>query len=477
MSLISDFRRTKIICTIGPAVSSPARIRDLILAGMDIARLNFSHGDHETHREILYAVRAIAKEQNRVVGILQDLGGPKIRLGRIQAGERVLHQDEILTLGTAEGEDPSFIPVDYPYLLEDVALGDRILLADGTVELKVESIDKGHLTARVIIGGTIQSRKGINLPSSSLRIPSFTEKDRADLAMGIDEGVDFVALSFVRHEDDLIPLKEILAHHNHRPMIIAKIEKPQAVERLDAILSEVDGLMVARGDLGVEMSLEEVPIIQKRVIYAARMVGKPVITATQMLRSMMDNPRPTRAEAADIANAVLDGTDALMLSDETAIGKYPVEATAVLNRISRETESHSKEFSSCLDDKAKALYGSTESSIGRAACSMAEELASPAIVAATTSGSTARLVSQYRPSCPVLALTPDPLTERQLTLSWGILPVLVSSFKNVDEIFELARSWVRENNIAKKDDRLVVTAGVPVGEPGTTNLLKVLKID
>lgn len=476
MSLMADFRRTKTICTIGPVVSSPARIRELILAGMDVARLNFSHGDHETHREILHAVRAIAREQNRVIGILQDLGGPKIRLGQIGTGEKVLHQDDLVVLGTSEGEGPSFIPVDYPYLMEDVSLGDRILLADGTVELKVESIAEGHLTARVIIGGAIQSRKGVNLPSSPLRIPSFTEKDRKDLAMGIEEGVDFVALSFVRHEDDLIPVKEILACQRHRPMIIAKIEKPQAVERLNAILSGVDGLMVARGDLGVEMPLEEVPIIQKRVIYAARRAGKPVITATQMLRSMMDNPRPTRAEATDIANAVLDGADALMLSDETAIGKYPVEATAMLNRIARTTEAHFKEFS-YSDETVNDLYESTESSIGKAACSIAEELASPAIVAATTSGSTARLVARYRPSCPVLALTPDPLTERQLTLSWGIFPILVSAFKNVDEIFELARTWVKENNIAQSNDSLVVTAGVPVGEPGTTNVLKVLRID
>jgi pyruvate kinase len=476
MSPRDDFRRTKIICTIGPATSSPARIRELIIAGMDVARLNFSHGDHDTHREILKNIREIAKEQKKVIGILQDLGGPKIRLGRIASGERVLSAGETVILGTNEGEGPSIIPVNYPYLLEDVSVGDSILLADGTVELKVESIDRLHLIARVINGGPIQSHKGINLPLSSLRVPSFTEKDRDDLAMGIDEGVDFVALSFVRHEDDLKPVKEIVARRKHRPMIIAKIEKPQAVERLDAILAEVDGVMVARGDLGVEMPLEEVPIIQKRVIYAARKAGKPVITATQMLRSMMDNPRPTRAEAADIANAVLDGADALMLSDETAMGRFPVEAVAVLNRISRATEAHLKEFSG-PDNPASALHGSTESSIGRAACSIADEIDAKAIIAATSSGSTARLVARYRPSCPVLALTPDPLTERQLTISWGISPVLVSSFKNVDEIFALAKSWAIENNIAGKGDRLVVTAGVPVGEPGTTNLLKVLQVD
>jgi pyruvate kinase len=469
-----DFRHTKIICTIGPATAAPDRIRELIIAGMDVARLNFSHGDHASHRETIKNIRAVSNEQDRVIGIMQDLGGPKIRLGRLSTGERVLQPDETVALGTGEGEDPSVIPVDYPYLLTDVSLGDRILLADGTVELRAEAIDKVHLIARVIVGGAIQSHKGINLPSSALRIPSFTEKDRKDLLMGIEEGVDFVALSFVRHEDDLMPVQEMIAGHRHRPMIIAKIEKPQAVERLDAILAGVDGLMVARGDLGVEMPIEEVPIVQKHVIYAARKAGKPVITATQMLRSMMDNPRPTRAEATDIANAVFDGTDALMLSDETAMGRYPIEAVRVMDRISRTAEVHLKEFSRA-DDPVKALYGSTGSSIGRAACSIAEELDAPAIVAATTSGGTARLVARYRPSCPVLALTPEPLTERQLTISWGIVPVLVSPFRNVDEIFSLAREWTRKNNVAKKGDRLVVTAGVPVGEPGATNLLKVLE--
>lgn len=476
MPLIDDFRHTKIICTIGPATSSPARIRELILAGMDVARLNFSHGDHDTHRAILKTIRSVAKEENKVVGILQDLGGPKIRLGKIASDERLLQPDEMIILGTADEKDPAIIPVDYPHLLYDVSAGERILLADGTVELKVESVDKAHLIARVVVGGVIQSHKGINLPSTSLRIPSFTEKDRKDLSVGIEDGVDFVALSFVRHEEDLKPVKEIFADHKTRPMIIAKIEKPQAVERLEAILSEVDGVMVARGDLGVEMPLEEVPIIQKRVIYAARKAGKPVITATQMLRSMMDNPRPTRAEAADIANAVFDGSDALMLSDETAIGKYPVEAVAVLNRISKATEAHLIEFSH-QDVSIKSLNRSTGSSIGGAACVIAEELSSPAIVAATTSGSTARLVARYRPSCPILAFTPEPSTERQLSISWGVAPVLVSSFKNVDEIYAMAMVWSRENNIARKGDRIVVTAGVPVGEPGTTNLLKVLEMD
>jgi pyruvate kinase len=476
MSFMDDFRHTKIICTIGPASSSPECIRELILAGMDVARLNFSHGDHQTHLEILKRIRAASKKQNKEIGILQDLGGPKIRLGKLVSDEIQLHADDIIILGTSESEDPSVIPVRYPYLIEEVSIGDRILLADGSVELRVETKNKTHLTARVIVGGAIQSHKGVNLPSSSLRVASFTEKDENDLEMGLREGVDFVAVSFVRHENDLGPVKEKIAQQKHKPMIIAKIETPQAVERLDAILSIVDGLMVARGDLGVEMPLEAVPIIQKRIIQAARNAGKPVITATQMLRSMMDNPRPSRAEAADVANAILDGTDALMLSDETAMGEYPVESVRILHRISRATEPHLREFSP-IDEPVKTSSGSTESAIGRAACSMAAELNSPAIIAATSSGSTARLVARYRPACPVLALTPNPLTQRQLTISWGIISALVQPFRDADEVFTSARLWAMENIAVRKDDRLIVTAGIPVGEAGTTNLLKVLKIN
>jgi pyruvate kinase len=291
--------------------------------------------------------------------------------------------------------------------------------------------------------------------------------------MGLNEGVDFVALSFVRHEDDILPVNEILARFKHRPMIIAKIETPQAVERFGAILSRVDGLMVARGDLGVEMPLEQVPVIQKRLIHASRKAGKPVITATQMLGSMVANPRPTRAEAADVANAVLDGTDALMLSDETAMGEYPVESVKMLDRLAKAMEPRLREFST-IGQPVMALSGSIESAIGRAACQTADEINAPAIIAATSSGSTARLVSQFRPACPVIALTSDPVTQRQLMISWGIKPVLVQPFNDTDEIFESARQCALDYNAASKDDKLIVTAGVPVGIPGSTNLLRVL---
>jgi pyruvate kinase len=370
-------------------------------------------------------------------------------------------------------KDPSDIPVAYPYLLEDLSVGDRILLADGQVLLRAESKTSDKVTCEVLSGGMIHSHKGVNLPSSTLRIPSFTEKDQKDLAYGLEQGVDFVALSFVRHEKDLEPVREIIEKAETKPLLLAKIEKPQAIERLEEILARVDGVMVARGDLGVEMPLEEVPMIQKKIIRMARQAGKPVITATQMLRSMIDNPRPTRAEATDVANAILDGTDALMLSDETAIGAYPIAAVRVLDRIARATERHLHDRSFSIEPLSETLP-MTASAIGRSACFLAEDLRADAIVACTSSGSTARLVARFRPACPVLGLTPSEQTERQLTLSWGVEPALVAPFTSTDEIFDLAREWALEHQAMATGGRIVVTAGVPVGEPGTTNLLKVI---
>jgi pyruvate kinase len=448
----------------------------MILAGMDVARLNFSHGNHDSHRQTLDLIREISEEVGKEIGILQDLAGPKIRLGKLPVEDIVLQTGERVAFGSVVVNDPAVIPVNYPYLVEDVAVGDRILLADGLVLLRVLSREPDRLVCEVIAGGAIQSHKGLNLPSSSLRIPAFTEKDREDLKVGLDAGVDFVALSFVRHEKDLEPVHEILDQVDNPPLLIAKIERPQAVERLEGILNNVDGVMVARGDLGVEMPFEEVPLVQKRIIRMARQAAKPVITATQMLRSMIESPRPTRAEAADVANAVLDGTDGLMLSDETAVGNYPVEAVNVLDRIAGNVEKH-QEKGSFVDEAASDTTSTTESAVGRAACTMAEELHASAIVAATSSGSTARLISRFRPRRPVLGLTPSPRTERQLTLSWGVIPALVEPFTETDAIFDLAGSWAREHGFARPGQRLVVTAGVPVGQPGMTNLLKVIEIE
>jgi pyruvate kinase len=475
MNSIMTARKTKIVCTLGPATDSPERIRALIQAGMDVARLNFSHGDHGAHRQTIHTIREVSKDLGKEIGIVQDLGGPKIRLGELPVKEREIESGETVVLRPINIVDPSDIPVNYPYFVEDVAVGDRILLADGLVLLNVKAKEKERVICEVVVGGTIHSHKGVNLPSSSLRIPAFTEKDRQDLAVGLEENVDFVALSFVRHEKDLEPVLEMLGERPSRPMLIAKIEKPQAIDRLEEILARVDGVMVARGDLGVEMPLEEVPIIQKQIIRRARHAGKPVITATQMLRSMISSPRPTRAEATDVANAILDGTDALMLSEETAMGAYPTEATSMLDRIARATEQHLKERS-LVNEPTFDHLTMTASAISRSACILAEDLNAAAIVAATSSGGTARLVARFRPACPVLGLTPNPQTERQLALSWGVLPALVAPFSDTDEIFELARFWALEHDLVRPGDRLIVTAGVPVGTPGTTNLLKVIEI-
>jgi len=475
MKLTAGFRKTKIVCTIGPATDSVERMQELMHAGMDVARLNFSHGDRESHRRTIRSLRQVAGRLGREIGIIQDLGGPKIRAGVLPGGERVLKTGDQVALSSGENFDSEVIPVNYPYFAEDVSVGDRILMADGTVELTVEKKEEERIVCRITVGGVIQSRKGINLPSSNLRVPAFTDKDREDLQVGLEEKVDFVALSFVRHERDIEPVRRILDEVERRPMIIAKIEKPQAVERLDAILAAVDAVMVARGDLGVEMPLEEVPSIQKRIIRVARQTGKPVITATQMLRSMMENPRPTRAEAADIANAVLDGTDALMLSDETAMGAFPMEAVGMLDRIARSTELHMDE-SHLMEEAVDESLPKGAAAISRAATRLALDLEAAAIVASTSSGSTARLVARFRSPFPVVALTPYVETQRQLSLSWGVIADQVESFKNTDDMFDRARSWVVDRNIARPGDCLVITAGIPIGVKGTTNLLRVIEL-
>ncbi len=338
----------------------------------------------------------------------------------------------------------------------------------------VEKRDKS-VVCEVVVGGVIYSRKGVNLPLSQLSVPAFSEKDREDLMVGIDEQVDFVALSFIRSIEDLRDVRQIISHADYHPMLIAKIEKPQAVENFEQILSAVDAVMVARGDLGVEMPLEEAPMIQKRIIRITRQAGKPVITATQMLASMLENPRPTRAEATDVANAILDGTDALMLSDETAMGAYPVEAVSTLDRIARSTEPYVNERA-YLEEEISQMLHTIPAGISRVACRLALDLKAAAIVATTSSGSTARLVARFRPSAPIMALTDRVVTQRQLSLSWGVIPHLVSSFIDTDQMFALARSRAMEKGVVEPEDCIVITAGVPVGVAGTTNLLKVMEI-
>ncbi|MDY6864009.1 MAG: pyruvate kinase [Thermodesulfobacteriota bacterium] len=469
-------RRTKIVCTIGPATSSPDQIKRLIISGMDIARLNFSHGEHDFHRKIIRILRRLSRDLGKEIGILQDLGGPKIRIGKLPFQELELKTNEKVVLAPVSIKDSSVIPVNYPYIVEDLDIGNRILMADGLAELEVTKKEADRIICRVVIGGVIHSHKGINLPASDLRISAFTKKDEEDLKIGLDEGVDFIALSFVRHEQDFEPILKILDQcGNASPLLIGKIEKPQAIQRLDNILDRVDGVMVARGDLGVEMPLEEVPIIQKKIIKRARQSSKPVITATQMLKSMINSPRPSRAEATDVANAILDGTDALMLSDETAIGTYPVEAVRILDRIARATEPNMDQYS-FLNEPISERLPLTESAVSRSACWLARDLNTAAIVCCTDSGSTARLVARFRPSSFIIGLTPHLYTQRQLTLSWGVIPILVPSFSDTDEMFDIARLWTKEQGFARQGDRLIVTAGVPLKTPGISNLLRVIEV-
>jgi len=469
-------RKTKIVCTLGPATDSAEGIASLIEAGMDVVRLNFSHGDREDHREKIRRIREVSKSMGREVGILQDLGGPKIRLGELPEEGVHLEAGSTVALGIDGKAADDVLPVSYPYLLEDVGVGERILLADGLAELEVREVKSDRLLCAILIGGTVTSRKGVNLPQANLRVAAFTEKDRDDLEVGLEDGVDFVALSFVRHEDDLIPVRERISRQEHPPMLIAKIEKPQAVDRLQPILEAVDGVMVARGDLGVEMPPEKVPMIQKDIIAAARRAGRPVITATQMLRSMVDSPRPLRAEASDVANAVLDGTDAVMLSEETAIGSYPAEAVRVLHRVSLEAEPKI-DHAEMLTDSLSPVVPEITGAISRAACELAADVGAAAIVTTTASGDTARLVARLRPATPVLAMTTSNAVARQLALSWGVVSETAEATESTKKLGRAILAALENNGLGGKGDRVVITAGLPLGSSGSTNVIRVEELE
>ncbi|NOZ78658.1 MAG: pyruvate kinase [Acidobacteria bacterium] len=473
---MKTLRKTKIVCTLGPATNSAPAIEALITAGMDVVRLNFSHGTREEHRATIRLVRQIAHKLGRQVAILQDLCGPKIRLGVLPDAGVTIHRGDTVTLTGAPAPGGDALPVSYPYLAEDVHPGDPILLADGLVALTVTGMEGNLVRCRVEMGGTLSSHKGVNLPGSNLRIPAVTDKDRLDLAIGLEEGVDFVALSFVRTEEDLDPALKILDTVSHRPMVIAKIEKPEAVHRLDAILARVDGVMVARGDLGVELPVEQVPLIQKKIIRAAVLAAKPVITATQMLRSMVSSPRPTRAEASDVANAILDGTDAVMLSEESAVGQFPVEAVATLDRIARAVEPAIDVERFLIRHPGQSLREVPEA-IGHAACWLARDVGATTIVASTASGATARLVARFRPAVPVIGLTPDEHVERQLCLSWGVIPARCPQYDTADAMIDVARTWLLDNRMARRGDTFILTAGLPVNVRGTTNMVKAVTIE
>lgn len=445
---------------------------DLMDAGMDVARLNFSHGTHESHREVFERLRRLAKERNRHLAVLQDLSGPKIRLGEV-VPDSVLHKgDEFVLTSESLVGDSRQAQCTYPQLAHEVDPGDSVLLDDGLLELRVERVEPPRVVTRVVVGGPLSSHKGVNLPGSRLSIPALTEKDEADLRFGLELGVDYVALSFVRKPTDAELVRAVMRDVGiHRP-VIAKIEKPEAVQAMDEILDAFDGVMVARGDLGIEMPMEYIPVAQKRIIKECVEREKPVITATQMLDSMIRNPRPTRAEVTDIANAILDGTDALMLSGETASGAWPVEAVKVMDRVAREAEA-------CLPYEAihakGAPSGEGQEAVALGACEIAEVVGAKAIIVSTWTGHAARRVSQYRPRAPILAVAHDEAVARQLSLLWGVIPWVVDPVQTSDELFALAVQAVQQAGLAGPGDCVVFIAGVPPGRP--TNLVYVTSLE
>lgn len=470
MSLLHK-RKAKIVCTIGPASAKREVISLLIKNGMDVARLNFSHGDHDTHKKAIEFIRDISRRYRRPVAILQDLQGVKIRVGLIEDGAVELKKGRTLLLIPGEGiGNQKQIFISYPALLKDAKRGDKILLDDGFMQLSVLGKAKNALRTKVIEGGLLRDKKGVNLPGVKISVTSFTGKDQKDLLFGIDMNVDYVAISFVRDASDIRKVKEWLKHRKQQIPLIAKIEKPEALHNIEEILSEADGIMVARGDLGVEIPPEEVPLIQKELIDEANKRGKIVITATQMLESMTEHLRPTRAETTDVANAVIDGTDALMLSAETATGKYPVEAVRMMDRIIRHTERMKETESSYIrgDIFAEATAD--------AACRAAEDINAKALVAFTQSGFTARLLSKFRPKVPIIALTPDERIKNRVCLYWGVTPKIMKLPKTTDEMIENVEESLLKERIVKKGDRIVITSSSPLSTKGKTNFMKLHRI-
>jgi pyruvate kinase len=462
-------RRTKILATIGPASGSPERLAELVAAGMDGARLNFSHGAHDQHRERAELARAAAANAGRPLALVADLQGPKVRLGDLPVPRTLTRGEQIVIApeGTAvDGE----LPVSPAVIGDVLAPGNDVLIDDGLVHLKVEEVDGGKARCAVLVGGPVSSHKGVNLPGVPLPIPSLTPKDVADLELALSIGVDYVALSFVRSAADVRDLRALIEQAGSRAEVIAKIEKAEAVEALDDILAETDAIMVARGDLGVEIGPASVPLLQKRIILRALDAGKPVITATQMLESMIEHAEPTRAEASDVANAVLDGSSALMLSGETAVGAYPVESVAYMDRIARAVEPS-------LGYRHELPEADEAPGIGRAmsnaACDLAETLRASAILVPTATGRTASAVARLRPRRPIIALTHNQFAVQQMALEWGVIPLLVSEARDVEDLWGLSIGAAREAGLVSSGDRIVLTAGTSVNIPGSTNVIKV----
>ncbi len=470
-------RSTKIVATLGPACDSPEMIDRLIKQGVNLFRLNFSHGSAEQHRQHVKHIRDAAHSNGLRVGILQDLQGPKIRVGRFAEGIVTLKPGQQFELRCNDNQpgDARGVSISHAGLCADMAPGDIILLDDGKIRLQVIESRSDKLITTVQVGGPLSNNKGINVPDANLSLAAMTEKDIEDLALGAQLGVDWVALSFVRHVDDLKLARHYLNLRQSDAKLMAKIEKPSAVNHFRDILKEADGIMVARGDLGVELSPEKVPMIQKKLIRQCREAGKPVITATQMLESMVDSPVPTRAEANDVANAIYDGTDAIMLSAETAVGKYPVEAIQVMNKIALSVE-QDPDFQLHMQERPLTVETNTPDAVSSAATHISRTLDARVLVCFSSSGATALRVSRFRMPTPVTAISPHEKTCNQLTLSWGVQPVLTEDAHNTEEMVDIAQRVIHQHKLAEVGDRFVITAGVPFGTSGTTNLLRVERL-
>lgn len=467
-------RRTKIICTLGPATEDEAVLKQMMLSGMDAARFNFSHGTHETHKKAFESVVRLREQLRLPIATILDTKGPEIRVGTFKKGRVELKEGASFTLTTAQVEgDESHVSITYAGLPRDVLPGATILLDDGLVALKVQHVTDTDIVCTVQNGGAISDRKGVNVPGTKLSMPYISERDREDILFGIETGFDFIAASFTRSADDILAIRKILEEkHCHTINIIAKIENSEGVDNIDEILRVVDGVMVARGDMGVEIPIEDVPVLQKMLIKKAYNSGKQVITATQMLDSMMKNPRPTRAEATDVANAIYDGTSAIMLSGETAAGLYPVEALKTMVRIAVRAE-NDIEYRKRFHRREVDSQPDVTNAISHATCTTAYDVGAKAIVTVTKSGATARMISKYRPEHPIIGCTTYEHVCRQLNLSWGVKPLLIQEESNTDELFEHAVEAAEKTHLVSNGDLVVITAGVPLGISGTTNLMKV----
>lgn len=469
-------RKTKIICTIGPASESEERLRELMLAGMNVARFNFSHGSHEEHKAKFDRVIKVSSELKLPVATLLDTKGPEIRLKDIEGGktELVSGQKFILTTEEILGNNEK-VTITYKGLKDDINVGTTILIDDGLIEMVVDEINETDIICSVVNGGPISNHKGVNIPGAALSMPYISDVDRSDIMFGCDMDFDFLAASFVRCKEDILEVRKIIAEHGSHMKIIAKIENTQGIRNLDEILEAADGIMVARGDMGVEIPMEEVPIVQKQMIKKAEALGKHVITATQMLESMIKNPRPTRAEATDIANAIYDGTTAIMLSGESAAGLYPVEAVKTMAKIAERTE-QDIDYNSRLRRRKDIDNIDTTTAISHATCTTAMDLKAAAIVTVTISGFTAGMIARYKPSCPIIACSVSPRTCRQLNLAWGVTPIWIARESTAEDLFDEAVHAAEKEGYIKKGDKVVLTAGVPLGVSGRTNMIRVVEV-